>query len=180
MTDVPNGDMHGQSNPPDNNFEFIAITKNARISSIEKIVQVLAELEHIPWDIILFSETRATSGTKVLDGGHVLYSSIDPNNAYAGVAILLHTKHVKKNIRVHRTSGRVIGIDFKMHGRNYCAISTYVPHCGYSREDFDETYNQLRCLVSKAHRSCKRIIIGGDFNTQFGVGIRGVELEQFS
>ena len=87
---------------------------------------------------------------------------------------------VEKNIRVHRTSGRVIGIEFKMHGRNYCAISTYVPHCGYSREDFDETYNQLRCLVSKAHRLCKRIIIGGDFNTQFGVGIRGVALEQFS
>ena len=88
-------------------------------------MQVLAELEDHPWDIILFSETRAISGTQVLVGGHVLYSNIDVNNKYAGVAILLHAKHVKKNIRVHRISGRVIGIDYKMHGRNYCAIATY-------------------------------------------------------
>lgn len=109
-----------------------------------------------------------------------MYSSIDESNAYAGVAILLHAKHVKKHTRVHVISGRVIGIDFKMHGRNYCAISTYIPHCGYCREDFDETYNQLRCIVTKAYRSCKRIIVGGDFNTQFGIGSRGFALEQFA
>ena len=77
-------------------------------------------------------------------------------------------------------NGRVIGIDYKMYGRSYCAIATYVPHCGYSNADFDETYNQLRCIASKAYRSCKRIIIGGDFNTQFDIGIRGVALRQFA
>ena len=34
--------------------------------------------------------------------------------------------------------------------------------------------------MSKAYRSRKRIIIGGDFNTQFDVGIRGVALRQFA
>ena len=79
-------------------------------------------------------------------------SNINESNAYAGVAILLHTKHVKKNIRVHRTSGRVIGIDFKMYARNYCAISTYVPHCGYAREDFDDgiQYQNYIVLVSES------------------------------
>ena len=101
-----NGGLNIQSNAPndvpeffpdgpviisdDHKFEFIAITKNARIQSTDKIVQVLAELEKHPWDIIPFSETRASSGTKVLDGGHVLYSTIDKNNVCAGVAILLH------------------------------------------------------------------------------------------
>ena len=162
MADSPNGDMNGQSITPsnltpsvfptnyvqnngieahpngiiDNTFDFVVITKNARIGSIEKIVQVFAELATIPWDIVLFSETRASSGTKVLDGGHILYSTIDESNPYVGVAILLHAKHFNKNIRVYRTSGRVISIDFKMHGRIFCAISTYVPHCGYFYANF--------------------------------------------
>ena len=82
-------------------------------------------------------------------------------------------------MRIHMISGRVIGIDFKLHGRNYSCISTYLPHCGYSQEEIDETYNQLRCLVSKAYRSNKRVIICGDFNTQSNVGNRGIALDQF-
>ena len=35
-------------------------------------------------------------------------------------------------------------------------------------------------MVSKTHRFGKRVIIGGDFNTQFGVGMRGTTLEQFA
>ena len=67
----------------------------------------MAELEKHPWDIVLFSETRAPSGKVILDGGHVLYSNIGTDNAYAGVAILLHAKHCKKNTCVHMISGRV-------------------------------------------------------------------------
>lgn len=44
----------------------------------------------------------------------------------------------------------------------------------------DETYDQLRCITSKTCRSNKKIIVGGDFNTQFGIGIRGVSLDQFA
>ena len=67
-----------------------------------------------------------------------------------------------------------------VHGRSYCGIATYLPHCGYSVADLEQTYNQLRCITSKAFRSNRRIIIGGDFNTQVNVGNRGTMLKEFA
>ena len=61
-----------------------------------------------------------------------------------------------------------------------CGISVYVPHCGYSAEHLEQTYDQLRYITSKARRSNKKIIGGRDFNTQFGIGIRGLLLDQFA
>ena len=52
--------------------DFVVITKNARIHTAEKLLQVLAELQNVRWDVILFSETRASSGTKVLEGREFL------------------------------------------------------------------------------------------------------------
>ena len=83
------------------------LAKNARINTDDKIVQVLAELECHPWDVIFFSETRAATNKLILDGGHALYKNLTDND-YAGVGILLHTKHVKQNNSIHNVSGRVI------------------------------------------------------------------------
>ena len=58
MPDTPNGDFNGQSNPPDDTFEIVALAKNACINTNHKIVQVVAELENVEWDVVLFSETR--------------------------------------------------------------------------------------------------------------------------
>ena len=96
------------------------------------------------------------------------------------MAILLNAKHVKKSTRVHNISGRVIAVDFMVNGRSYCGIATYIPHCGYSAAHLEQTYDQLRCITSKAYRSNKRIVIGGDFNTQHGVGVRGLMLDEFA
>lgn len=67
-----------------------------------------------------------------------------------------------------------------VHGRSYCGSATYLPHCGYSAADLEQTYNQLRYVTSKAFRSNKRIIIGGDFNTQVNVGSRGIMFKEFA
>ena len=50
------------------------------------------------------------SGQQILNGGHELYTSLD-DNQFVGVGILIHAKHIKKNIRVHIISGRVLGPD---------------------------------------------------------------------
>ena len=89
----------------------------------------------------------------------MLYSNIGTDNACAGVAILLHAKHIKNNICIHMISGRVIAVDFMVNGRRFCGISVYAPHRGYSADDLDETCNQLRCIVGKAQRANKRIVI---------------------
>ena len=70
----------------DNKFRFVVLSKNARINSNERIVQVLAELETVEWDVVLFSETRAAQSKVTLDGGHVLHTNIT-GNPYAGVGI---------------------------------------------------------------------------------------------
>ena len=95
------------------------------------------------------------TGKKVLVGGHALYSYLDADNQYAGVAILLNAKHVKKNNNVHMISGRVIVVEFVIYGKAFCGISVYAPHRGYSAEHLEQTYNQLRCIASKARRSNK-------------------------
>ena len=86
---------------------MVVLTKNARINSNERLVQALAELENVEWDIVLFSETRAMTGRIILDGGHALFTSIT-DNAFAGVGILLHAKHVNKSDCIHNVSGRVL------------------------------------------------------------------------
>ena len=191
MTDAPNGDLDGQCTPPniipdpiqncieEDICEIIVLAKNARINTSDRIVQVLGELEGHPWDVILFSETRATKNKIILDGGHALYTNLT-DNVSAGVGILLHAKHVKGNNSIHNVSGRVIALDFILHGKRLRCISIYVPHCGYSAPDLAITYEQLRCCVSEAHRLNRSVVIGGDFNTQVNVGIRGTLLEYFS
>ena len=163
----------------DPTFEIVVLAKNARINTNHKIVQVLAELENVEWDVVLFSETRAAKGNVILDGGHALYTNIG-DNAFAGVGILLHAKHVNKSNRIYNVSGRVLALDFVVNGKRVRSIAVYVPHCGYSAQALEETYEQLRCSVSEAQKSKRRIIIGGDFNTCLKFGTRGILLEQFS
>ena len=102
------------------------MAKNARINSNECIVEVLAELENVVWDIVLFSGTRAATSMVTLDGGHVLYKNIT-DNAYAGVGILLHERHVKQSNRIQNVSGRVLALDFAVNGKKdvvYCNVCT--------------------------------------------------------
>ena len=110
---------------------------------------MLVEVSSKPWDVILFSETRAASGKQVLEGGHVLYTQIGTNKL-AGVGILLHSKHVKKSNCVRMVSDRVLGLDLVVNGVRITVVAVYVPHCGYSIQCFDNTYEQLRCILQQA------------------------------
>ena len=75
--------------------------------------QLLAEIENVSWDIILISESRTTSGTYYLEGGHVLYTALEGGD-FLGTGILLHAKHVKSSNVVHRVCSRVLGLDFRV------------------------------------------------------------------
>ena len=125
------------------------------------------------------SEAHAKTNMVILDGGHALYTHIG-DNAAAGVGILLHERHVKKNNRVSNVSGRVLALDFVLYGKRVRSIATYIPHCGYSVQDLEETYEQLRCIVSEPRRLHRAVIIGGDFNTQLIVGLRGILIKQLA
>ena len=70
-----------------------------------------------------------------------------------------------------------VDVDFE---DKYCIIPIYTPHCGYSQSEFDAFYDDFRAVASIARRAGRKIIIGGDFNTQLNVGVRSERLRQFA
>ena len=52
-------------------------------------------------------------------------------------------------------------------------VATYTPHMGYSNHDLYRYYDQLTWVLDDARRQSRTIVVGGDFNTQLNVGLRG-------
>ena len=107
-----------------------------------------------------------------LDGGHVLYTTDEPSFS-SGVAILLHQRHVHHVKKVQQLSLRVMYLDLLCGTGLFRIVVGYAPHAGYPNVDLDFFYDQLRVCLEEAWRMGHTIIVGGDFNTQVGVGIRG-------
>ena len=155
-------------------------TKNVRslcIHSTEKLQSVLGELSDVEWDVVLLSETRVPAQSLVLDGGHLLYTSIE-DNSFAGVGILLHSKHVRKSNKIHAVGGRIMALDFMVNKIKMRVVAVYLPHLGYPVIEFNETFDQLRCVIDEGRKRKRSLIVGGDFNSQVGVGDRGAALAE--
>ena len=159
--------------------DFVIFAKNGGISSNIQLTKLLSELSSITWDIVLFSETRTRSGKQILDGGHILYTHLQDNHC-AGVGILLHAKHVKSSQVVHAISDRILALDFVVNHIRIRAVAVYMPHCGYSADHFEQTADQLRCVLDEATQQRRRIIVGGDFNSQLRVGHRSAYLDNLA
>ena len=56
----------------------------------------------------------------------------------------------------------------------------YVPHAGCIVQNFDDTIDQLRYVLQQGRNLKRRLVVGGDFNSQVNVGIRGAALESLS
>ena len=134
-------------------------------------------MEDIEWDVILLSEVRTPTQKSTLDGGHLLYTSLRAN-IFSGTGILLHAKHVRTSNVVHDISDRVLGLDFIVNNIKVRAVAVYLPHMGYPQEDYDVAVEQIKCVLGEARQKQRRIILGGDFNSQLGVGIRGETLHE--
>ena len=116
------------------------------LSKGTKIIELLSELENLKWDVILLSETRIPTGKYVLEGGHVLFTSLS-NNAFSGTGILLNVEHVRKSNKIHCVTDRVLVLDFMAYSTKLRAVAVYVLHAGYSVEDFEETFDQLQSTI---------------------------------
>ena len=143
------------------------------------MAELAAELYNVDWNVILFSETRSARGRCVLDGGHVLYTSEIATQA-AGVAILLHRKHVHRVGQVTSLNERLMFLDLHYGRRCVRFISLYMPHAGYSLEDLRIVYDMLHVVLDEAERLHYKIIVGEDFNTELHVGHRGNLLDEFA
>ena len=51
---------------------------------------------------------------------------------------------------MHPISDRILALDLVVNHIKIRAIPIYMPHCGYSVEHFEETFDQLRCVLDQA------------------------------
>lgn len=151
--------------------------KNARLHSNVKLLELVGEIQQCMWDVVLFSETRADIDKLTLDGGHLLYGSRKATTC-AGVAIALHSKHKTCVQQVRVLDDRLMYLDLKNGARVIRLVSVYMPHAGYPIDDLRRLYEQLQFVLEDARRRGFTYMVGGDFNTQLGVGTRGDLLEQ--
>ena len=45
------------------------------------------------------------------------------------------------------------------------------------QEHFEQTFEQLRCVLDQGQKLNRKLFVGGDFNLQLGVGVRGEEFQ---
>ena len=145
--------------------EFHKFAKNANVHSQTKFAEVSLELAGIEWDIILFSETRYAGGNIVLEGGHHMFASSEPT--------IVNCKHVRDIKFSQAPSSRICFVDKMMEAGVTRFVATYTPHMGWETHDLYRYYDQLTWVLDDARRHGRTIVLGGDFNTQLGVGIRG-------
>ena len=157
-----------------NNFHVFA--KNARLQTDIKLAELLGELETLEWDALLFSETRTAIGKRILPGGHMLLGSTTVTN-FSGVAILLHQRHRNSFSNVQCIPDRLMSIDLQCSGGVVRLVAGYAPHMGYSQDELQTFYDQLFYGLRGLKQHCVGAIVGGDFNTQLCVGLRGQMLK---
>ena len=144
-----------------------------------KIAQLLGKLQNIEWDVVLLSGTRTFAGKYRLDGGHILFTALSENN-FSGTRILLHSKYVKKLNKIHSINDRVLVFDFTAYGIKMRTVAVYAPHAGNPKQDFDDTFDQLRYVLQQGKNLKRRLVVGGDFNYQLDNSVRGVALRNLS
>ena len=145
--------------------------KNARIHSHDRFAELATKFYNVDRDVMNFSETRSARGRCRLDGGHVFYT-LEIATQAAGVAILLHSKHVHRVGQVTSLNERPMFLDLHYGRRCVRFISLYMPHARYSVEDLRTVYDMLHVVLDEAERLHYKIIVGGDFNTESNVGHR--------
>ena len=74
---------------------------------------------------------------------------------------------------MHSLNDRVMFVDLAFVNVVYRMISVYMPHAGYPHADLCDVYDQLRFILLEAQQLGYKSVVGGDFNTQQHVGIRG-------
>ena len=153
--------------------------KNARLNGPHKLAELLLELATLDWDIILFSETRAESQTVEMEGGHRLYLHRGEYVA-SGVGVLIHARLVDSIRSTHFVSDRVLRVDLELAQRKISCCAVYLPHAGYPETVLEQVYEQVHRSLTHAADNGYSIVVGGDFNTQWGVGERGQKMAEMA
>ena len=154
------------------NSKLSVYCKNARLHTDDELAEFLGELNHCPWDVVLFSETRRNSDLCQIMRGHKLCSSSHQTVA-AGVAILVNERWVHGVTPARVISDRLMFVDLKVEASICRFITVYMPHAGYPHDELCKMYDRLDWILADAQKMQYASVSGGDFNTQWNVGVRG-------
>ena len=69
-------------------------------------------------------------------------------------------------------------MDVKLHGKDYRILAIYVPHAGYSVNEYENCLDDFRNCVLDGQRNGRKCMVGGDFNTDLLRGWRGDRLRE--
>ena len=150
--DPPPGADYLTSDGAAHNFlDFTVFVKNARLSSDERLLQLVHELEFIHWDLILFSETRTPSNDYQIEGGHRLILNF-AHGGCSGTAILVHKRHADNIKAIHKLDDRLLVIDIRIGTRTFRVVAVYMPHASYAFEDLHSVYGRFHAVIGEAAR----------------------------
>ena len=112
---------------------FHVFSKNARgLKSDEDIMTLLDELDDVPWDAVLLSETwRAAQSEKWTTADGNLFAGSGGMNGSRGVAILLRAKWVADERSFQAINERICCVDVECGDCQLRVMSVYLPHAGY-------------------------------------------------
>ena len=74
---------------------------------------------------------------------------------------------------------RVMAVDLKISQKTIRLIAVYLPHSGYDRKYFQDTFTDIEVLANDAMDKGYTIILGGDFNLSLDQGYRREVMEEF-
>ena len=132
------------------------------------------ELSDITSDVVCFPVTKCQNKAVVLEWWHRLLSSLG-NCMCVGVLILIHRRWLQSTIFC-RTSDRLLFVDLTLNERHYTILLIYAPRAGYSVNDFNSCFDDLRQLVLEGQKIRRECLVGGDFNSDVHRGWRGTRL----
>ena len=116
-------------------------------------------------------------GTRPLRfGWRACFAHIGNCNTAAGVAILLHRKHLHRVGQIPALNEKLV-LDLHYVRRCVWFTSLYIPHARYSVEALRTVYDMLHVVLDEAERLHCKIIVGKDFNTELHVRHRGNVLD---
>lgn len=112
---------------------------------ILKIVSLSCFPNYLRYHGVLFVFQRPDVSLTIvnLHGGHRLISSLTDPSA-SGVVVLVHQKHRKRIIKIHHVSDRLLAVDIRYGIKIIRVISVYIPHVGYSWQDFTTVFDDLQ------------------------------------
>ena len=86
---------------------------------------------------------------------------------------MVHQRYCKYDQRTIVVDDRCMAIDVKFGAKIIRIITVYVPHAGYSWDDFWTVMHNLSSLIMEAQDRSYQIVIGGDCNLSLDIGSCG-------